>query len=104
MDALPPEDGTILHVQRRVFLSSGEDGARVFVDHQHNDMYSKSNTNDDNLIDNVFFQPIAGDGSKMTSADQSQMTGLQFGMLDPEVIQNMSVVSDCVFFFKHSRL
>ena len=95
MDALPPEDGTILHVQRRVFLSSGEDGARVFVNRPHE--IQKANNNDDNLIDNVFFQPIAGDGSKTMQVEQAQMSGLQFGMLDPQVIQNMSVVFGCCF-------
>ena len=107
--AAPPpgaaDDGAVLHMQRRIFLSAGEDGAelpggprpaarRGFVD--GGGAGAPEDRSGAGTLGGILFQPIAGDASLTLAGavgGETTVRGVHFGILDAECIARMSVVT-----------
>lgn len=79
----------VLHVQRRIFRGDGawQDG-----------LSSQPDSDLPNALGSLLFAPIAGDTTQRLAntghmVNTGQLTGLQFGMLDSDIIQRMAVVT-----------
>lgn len=94
-----PEHATVLHMQRRMFLAQGGDGAESA---SHEVVLpcgpAAASAAGGGTLGSILFQPIAGDAT-LAATDQvidsggSVLRGVQFGILDAETIQRLSVVT-----------
>lgn len=83
---------TIVHVQRRVFLTPGKDGSEETAAGQ---TPSAREDVDGSILGGILFQAIAGDatGKTLAAPEEATMQGLQFGMLDAAGVSRLAVAT-----------